>query len=57
MKATVLAILLPLVALGQAKEPKYLVVKGRAEVQVPVEYVELSLSLTTRDSSFTAAVN
>jgi uncharacterized protein YggE len=55
MKALLLAILLPFVVFCQSKDINYLVVKGRAEVQVPVEYLEISLSITTNGSSFKAA--
>jgi uncharacterized protein YggE len=55
MRTLALAILLPLVALSQSKEIKYLVVRGKAEVQVPVEFLEVSMSLTSIGPSFKAA--
>lgn len=55
MKTLFLAMLLPLVVFCQSKDIDYLVVKGRSEVQVPVEYLEVSLSINTDGSSFKAA--
>jgi uncharacterized protein YggE len=55
MKTLLLTMLVPLVVFCQSKDLNYLVVKGRAEVQIPVEYLEVSLSITTEGSSFKAA--
>jgi|SRR5208283_1371377 len=55
MKTLFLTILLPIAVLCQSKDINYLVVKGRSEVQVPVEYLEVSLSINTDGSSFRAA--
>ena len=57
MNKILVALLLPLVVLCQSKDKDidYLVVKGRAEVQVPVEYLEISISIMTYGPSFKIA--
>lgn len=55
MKALFLTMLIPFAVFGQSKDISYLVVKGRAEVQVPVEFLEVSLSIVTNGVSFKTA--
>lgn len=55
MKTLFLAILLPFIAFCQPKDIKYLVVKGKAEVQIPVDFLEVSVSLASVGPSFKAA--
>ena len=55
MKTTLVLLLLPLFTYAQSKDINYLVVRGQAEVQVPVDFFEVSLSITTRGPSFQVA--
>lgn len=55
MRYLIFALLLPASAVCQNRDPGYLVVRGRAEIQVPVDFVEMSVMLTSSDSSLQAA--
>jgi uncharacterized protein YggE len=55
MKALLLIVLSPLVIFCQSKDISYLVVKGRAEVQVPVEFLEIGMLITTNGPSLKTA--
>ena len=55
MKTLLLMILVPWIVFSQTKDIHYLVVKGKAEVQVPVEYIDISVSIITAGPSMKAA--
>lgn len=55
MRFTILLLLLPLTVYSQQKEPDYVVVKGRAQVEIPLEYLQVSIAVSTYGSSYKAA--
>ena len=57
LSLTIMLVAIPFAVFPQSKEKEinYLVVRGRAEVQVPIDYLEVSISITTYGPSFKVA--
>jgi uncharacterized protein YggE len=55
MKTLCILFLLSVSAAAQTKPMDYLVVRGSAQIQVPVDYLELSVAITSRGTSFRVA--
>ena len=51
MKKVILLLLIPLACLSQSKETRYVVVKGTAEIRVPIDYFQVYISLPTYSST------
>jgi uncharacterized protein YggE len=57
MKKLILLVLIPFAVFSQSKEIKYVVVKGSAEVKVPVDYLQVIVSVHTYSASAKIAID
>jgi uncharacterized protein YggE len=55
MRTLLFVLLMPCLALSQAKDINYLVVKGKAQVQVPLEFMEVKVQITNYARTVEAA--